>query len=108
MAKKKDTGGIIYSTDPGFDFNSAQEEVETPPPSKQRLTIRTDSKQRKGKLVTLVEGFMGKNEDLEALGKQLKTACGTGGSVKDGLVILQGNQQEKMKQLLSDWGYKVK
>ena len=88
MSKKKISviSGLVYSTDPNFKLEEDQETgtQETLAPAKQRLKIRLDTKHRGGKTVTLVEGFIGKEEDLEELGKKIKTFCGTGGSVKDG------------------------
>jgi translation initiation factor 1 len=110
MSKKKNPGssGLVYSTDPNFrlEENSPSEE-ETLDPSKQRLKIRLDTKHRGGKTVTLIEGFIGKEEDLEELGKKIKTFCGTGGSVKDRQIIIQGDQREKVKQGLGKMGYRV-
>jgi translation initiation factor 1 len=108
MAKKKfPTSGIIYSTDPGFQsYNGEQSEQATLTPSEQLLRIRLDTKHRSGKAVTLVENFVGTENDLEKLGKQLKTFCGTGGSVKDGQIIVQGDQREKVMQWLVKNGYK--
>ncbi len=106
MSKKKaNSNGIVYSTDPGFrpEEDSAPEETLTP--KQQKLKVRLDTRQRAGKAVTLVEGFVGSTEDLEQLGRQLKTHCGTGGSVKDGLVIIQGDQREKMTQWLVNKGF---
>lgn len=102
MSKKKpnDKNGIVYSTNPDFSFEEENEIVDTLAPEKQLLKIKLDTKQRAGKAVTLVEGFVGKEEDLETLGKQLKNFCGTGGSVKDGLVIIQGDQRDKVLQWL--------
>jgi translation initiation factor 1 len=111
MNKKKSNrlggiGGIVYSTDPAFSFEEdGRQSSETIPAGQQKLRIRLDSKKRGGKIVTLVEGFTGKGEDLEKLGKQLKTFCGTGGSVKDGEIIIQGDQREKILRWLSDNGY---
>jgi translation initiation factor 1 len=108
MSKKNkaDTRGFVYSTDPNFSYQAeANEPTETPAPSQQRLRILLDTKQRAGKAVTLVTGFSGKTEDLEALGKQLRNFCGTGGSVKDGEVIVQGDQRIKVKQYLQKQGY---
>jgi translation initiation factor 1 len=79
--------------------------AETPPAKQQKLRVRLDTKQRAGKAVTLVEGFNGKEEDREELGKKLKTFCGTGGSVKDGLIIVQGDQRDKLLQWLLKNGY---
>ena len=108
MAKKNkpDTRGFVYSTDPEFQFEQEQESHETIPAAQQKLRIRLDTKHRGGKAVTLVENFVGAGEDLEKLGKQLKTYCGTGGSVKDGQVIIQGDQRVKVLQWLLKNGYK--
>ena len=103
---KKGEGGLVYSTDPGFKIDTEEEkEVETMAPNKQKLRLRLDTRQRAGKAVTLVEDFMGKPEDLEELGKKLKTFCGTGGSVKDGTIIIQGDQRDKVLQWLLKQGY---
>lgn len=98
---------MVYSTNKDFygDYEPENNDAETLPKDKQKLRIKLDSKQRAGKIVTLVEGFTGSNDDLEALGKQLKTKCGTGGSVKDGLIIIQGDYKEKIINWLKDWGY---
>ena len=106
MSKKKpNSTGIVYSTDPDFKTEEENTPEETLPPKQQRLKVRLDTKQRAGKAVTLVEGFSGTDEDLGQLGKQLKTHCGTGGSVKDGLVIIQGDQRDKICQWLLAKGY---
>ena len=110
MSKKNkpDKRGYVYSTDPDFRFEETKPAVQaTLPPAQQRLKIKLDTKQRAGRAVTLVEGFIGSNEDLEALGKQLKTVCGTGGSVKDQVVIVQGDHREKIIQWLKTAGYKM-
>lgn len=78
---------------------------ETRSPKQQKLRVRLDTKQRAGKAVTLVEGFEGKEEDREELGKKLKSFCGTGGSVKDGLIIVQGDQRDKLLSWLLKNGY---
>jgi translation initiation factor 1 len=108
MSKKNkpDNRGFVYSTDPDFSFKEEQEKAETLPSSQQKLKIRLDTKHRAGKAVTLVEGFIGSTEDIEELGKKLKTYCGTGGSVKDGEIIVQGDQRDKMFQWLVKNGYK--
>ena len=98
---KSDRNGFVFSTDP--NFRSEEEDVpvsETLVPKQQKLKIRLDTKHRGGKAVTLVEGFIGKEDDLEDLGKKLKNYCGTGGSVKDGLIIIQGDQRDKILQWL--------
>lgn len=108
MSKKNkpDTRGFVFSTDPGFRFEEEPaDDQETLLPARQKLRIRLDTKQRAGKAVTLVTGFTGKTEDLEQLGKQLKNFCGTGGSVKDGEAIVQGDQREKVMQWLLKNGY---
>src|SRR4051812_41299529 len=104
---KPDQRGFVYSTDPNFRFEEQPgEERDTLPPDGQKLKIRLDTKQRAGKAVTLITNFIGKEEDVEALGKQLKNFCGTGGSVKDYEVIIQGDQREKVLQWLLKNGYK--
>ena len=109
MSKKNkpDTRGFVYSTDPGFLFEDENLNVETLPPSQQRLRIRLDTKHRAGKAVTLIEGFIGKEEDLIELGKKLKSFCGTGGSAKDGEIIVQGDQKDKVLGWLMKEGYKL-
>ncbi len=103
---KPDTRGFIYSTDPNFNFQDESNEVqETLEAAKQPLRVIIDTKRRAGKTVTLVAGFIGKEEDLEALGKQLKNYCGTGGSVKDGEIVIQGDQKTKVLQWLLKNGY---
>lgn len=107
---KKNKGradGLVYSTNQDFynDFGEEQQDAETLPKNKQKLRVKLDSKQRAGKLVTLVEGFTGTDDDLKTLGKDIKTKCGTGGSVKDGLIIIQGDYKEKIIGWLRDWGY---
>jgi translation initiation factor 1 len=101
--------GVVYSTDPDFEFHrTEQEEQETLPPARQLLYVRLDRKQRKGKTVTLVEGFRGAEEDLKKLAKELKSACGVGGSVKNGEILLQGDFRERVMSILSQKGYHVK
>ena len=108
MSKKKvnGLGGLVYSTDPGFKLEEEQQEAqETIAAKQQKLRIRLDTKQRAGKAVTLVQDFIGKKEDLELLGKQLKNCCGTGGAVKEGEIIIQGDNREKVLQWLLKNGY---
>jgi len=108
MSKKNiaDQAGFVYSTDPNFQFNQAQNDaVETLEPAKQNLLVQLDKKQRGGKTVTLVTGFIGKENDLEVLAKQLKNFCGTGGSAKDGEAIVQGDQRDKVLLWLQKNGY---
>ncbi len=104
---KADSNGFVFSTDPGFKYEHEEAEQEqTIEPSKQKLKIRLDTKQRAGKAVTLIEGFRGTNDDLEILGKSLKNFCGTGGSVKDRVIIIQGDQREKVLMWLIKNGYR--
>src|ERR1700730_17924310 len=106
MSKKRlNKDGIIFSTDPSFSLEEEQQDISTLPPTHQQLKVRLDIKHRAGKAVTLVEGFTGKKEDLEELGKKLKNFCGTGGSVKDRIIIIQGDQREKVLQWLAKNGY---
>lgn len=108
MSKKNkpDNRGFVFSTDPNFRFEEQPEEVmATPAPAQQKLRILLDKKQRAGKAVTLVTGFIGLEEDLEDLGKKLKNFCGTGGSVKDREALVQGDQRDKVLQWLLKNGY---
>lgn len=109
MSKKNKgrSDGLVYSTNQDHfnDYDEPNEEAETLPRDKQKLRVKLDSKQRAGKIVTIVDFFVGTNDDLETLGKQLKTKCGTGGSVKEGLIIIQGDYKEKIIGWLKDLGY---
>ena len=103
---KNDKHGFVYSTDPNFRFEEESQEMhDTLSPKEQKLKIRLETKHRGGKTVTLIEGFIGKEEDLEELGKKLKNFCGTGGSAKDGEIIIQGDQRDKVLQWLLKNGY---
>lgn len=103
---KSDKHGFVFSTNPDFRFENEEERsAETLPAKHQKPRIRLDTKHRGGKAVTLVEGFIGKEEDLEDLGKKLKNYCGTGGSVKEGEIIIQGDQREKVLQWFQKNGY---
>ena len=98
--------GLAYSTDKDFFNNFPEpESLDTLPKDRQKLRVTLDAKQRAGKVVTLVDGFTGTTEDMEALGKQLKTKCGAGGSIKDGYIIIQGDYKLKVITWLKDWGY---
>lgn len=108
MSKKNkpDNRGFVYSTDPDFKFEEEQNNIpETLPPQQQKLRIWLDAKQRAGKVVTLITGFIGTGDDLNELGKKLKNYCGTGGSAKDAEIIVQGDQREKVLQYLLKNGY---
>jgi translation initiation factor 1 len=108
MSKKNkpDNRGFVFSTDPDFHFEEGEQKVETLAPAQQKLRIKLDTKHRAGKAVTLIEGFIGKDEDLQEFGKKLKNFCGTGGSAKDGEIIIQGDQREKVMQWLTKNQYK--
>ena len=107
MSKKKtNSSGLVYSTDPNFKLPEENtDDIETLPPSQQNLWIRLDAKQRAGKVVTLIQGFEGKENDLEELGKKLKSFCGTGGSAKDNEIIIQGDNRDKVLQWLHKQGF---
>ncbi len=103
MSKKNkaDTNGFVYSTNPDFQYqNNNEETVKTLQPAQQKLHIKLDTKKRAGKAVTLISGFIGTDEDLQELGKQLRNFCGTGGSAKDAEIIVQGDQRDKVLQWL--------
>ena len=101
--------GMVYSTNPDFEYEKENEpEEETLLPQQQHLKVSIDRKKRKGKSVTLVTGFVGSEDDLKDLGKMLKTKCGVGGTVKDGEILIQGEFRERVMELLKAEGYKVK
>jgi translation initiation factor 1 len=106
---KSDKHGFVYSTDPNFRIEQEEEQqAETLQPNQQKLKVRLDTKHRGGKAVTLVEAFIGKQEDLDVLGKQIKNYCGTGGAVKEGQIIIQGDQRDKVMQWLTKNNYGAK
>lgn len=113
MAKKnndwKKRDGVVYSTSDDFEYNFGGEDAaETLPPVQQKLKVLLDKKQRAGKQVTLVDGFVGTEEDLKELGKLLKNKCGVGGSAKDGEILIQGDHRDKVLQVLQQAGYGAK
>lgn len=109
MSKAKDRTGVVYSTNPDFQYQNHQDhEADTLPPHRQNLKLWLDKKSRAGKTVTLIEGFVGKNADLEQLCKQLKTQCGTGGSAKNGQILIQGDVRDKALIWLEKNGFKAK
>lgn len=106
MSKKKsNSNGIVYSTNPDFKIEEESTPQESLTPKQQKLKVRLDTRQRAGKAVTLVEGFIGPADELENLGRLLKTHCGTGGSVKDGEILVQGDQRDKITQWLVAKGF---
>lgn len=108
MAKNKPVG-IVYSTDPNFQYRYEEAEEEaTLAPAQQDLRVMRDSKHRAGKTVTLITGFVGTAADLDKLGKLLKTRCGIGGTAKDGEIVLQGDVREKACEILTKEGYRFK
>jgi translation initiation factor 1 len=116
MGKKKkklglsDLGGMVFSTDPDYVPPSFDDEegYESIPNHEQTLYVSYDKKQRKGKVVTLVQGFEGSEDDLQSLGKLLKNKCGAGGTAKDGEILVQGNFVTKIMDILVKEGFKVK
>lgn len=104
---KKHAVGVVYSTNPDFQYQYDDEpEAATLPPQQQRLRVRIEKNHRGGKTVTVVTGFVGTDDDLQQLGRQLKSKCGVGGSAKDGEILIQGEHLDKVKKILIDLGYK--
>ena len=109
MSDWKERLGVVYSTNPDFKYETAQpEQAETLAPENQRLIVRIDGRNRGGKQVTLVEGFVGSQEDLAALGRTLKVKCGVGGAAKDGEITIQGDLRDKVVAILTSLGYNAK
>ena len=109
MTDWKERLGMVYSTNPDFEYTVQEsEQAETLPPEKQNLRVWLDRKQRGGKTVTLVKGFVGTDEDLADLGRMLKSKCGVGGSAKDGEIIIQGDHRDRVVELLLAAGYSKK
>ena len=105
----KDRLGVVFSTNPDFKYTTAEtEEAETLPPSRQRLIVGIDRRNRGGKQVTLITGFVGKADDLKELGRALKTRLGVGGSAKDGEITVQGDFRDKVVSILQQMGYQAK
>ena len=97
---------VVYSTNPDFQYETQEaEEVDTPAKEKQQLRISLDKRNRGGKMVSLITGFIGKDDDLQALAKMLKVKCGVGGTAKDGEIIIQGDFRNKLLELLRKEGY---
>ena len=106
MKNKKDKEGVVYSTNPDFEYEYTEDETTaTLEPAKQSLKVQLDKKNRGGKQVTLVSGFEGTDEDLQVLCKLLKTKCGVGGSAKDNEILIQGDFRDKILDILVNNGY---
>jgi translation initiation factor 1 len=107
MTKKKlnSFSALVFSTNPDMMKEEEREAEVTPAPNQQKLKVRIEKKQRAGKTVTIVDGFVGTDEDFTDLGKKLKTKCGAGGSAKDGEILIQGDYREKIIVWLKEWGY---
>jgi len=107
--QSKNRVNIVFSTNPDFQYQyDAPEEQETLPPARQNLRVMLDKKNRNGKSVTLVTGYVGTQDDLSELAKELKSKCGVGGSTKDGEILVQGDFRDKVLQLLLQKGYRAK
>jgi translation initiation factor 1 len=106
MGNKKKRKDVVYSTNPDFNYESDNESLpETLPVNEQKLYVSIDRKSRKGKSVTLVEGFIGQSEDLKELSKTLKKSCGVGGTAKDDQIVVQGEFKDEIAKILIDMGY---
>lgn len=102
----KDRLNVVYSTNPDFKYiTNDEEEAETPDKKQQKLRVSIEKKGRGGKTVTVINGFIGRENDLKELGKLLKTKCGVGGSVKDGEILIQGEFKQRIINLLKTEGY---
>ena len=107
--KRREYEGIVYSTNADFNYIEEEEgDIETLAPSRQRLRVSLDRKNRSGKAVTLISGFIGRTEDLSSLAKQLKQRCGVGGSIKEGEILIQGDFRQKIVEVLKGEGYQPK
>lgn len=109
MAKAKNISGVVYSTNRDFQYTTSKNSTsETLPPQQQDLRVMLDKKNRGGKIVTLITGYVGKEEDLETLAKTLKSKCGVGGTAKESEILIQGDFRDKILLLLIGMGYKAK
>ena len=106
--KKNPRDGVVYSTNPDFKYDVQADRNATISRDQQQLKVSLDRKNRAGKAVTLITGFAGRSEELEKLGRELKSRCGVGGSVKDGEILIQGDHRDRVVQLLAKMGYAAK
>ncbi len=104
----KDRLGMVYSTSPDYQFTTLDESVETLDPSQQDLRVWLDKRHRAGKVATIVRGFVGSEESLKDLAKELKSKCGVGGTAKEGEIIIQGDHRDRVVEILAKSGYKSK
>ncbi|MES2619430.1 MAG: translation initiation factor [Bacteroidota bacterium] len=107
MKHRDDKNRVVFSTNPGFKQEEVNGEHETVAANQQTLYVSLE-RLKGGKVATIVENFIGSEKDLEALGKHLKNKCGTGGTVKDGIILIQGEQRDKVIGILNSLGYKTK
>jgi translation initiation factor 1 len=107
MSKKplNSFSALVFSTNPDAMKEEEPEVEHTPLPKEQRLKVRIEKKHRGGKTVTIIDGFVGKEEDFIELSKKLKTKCGAGGTAKDGEILIQGDYREKILIWIKEWGY---
>lgn len=105
--KGKNKKGVMYSTNPDFEYEYENEEMETLPNKEQHLKVCID-KHRAGKIAVIIKDFVGTTDDLKDLGKRLKSKCGVGGSAKNGEIIIQGNVRDKVMELLQKEGFNYK
>lgn len=108
MSKKNKPGGIVYSTNPDYKYTAKPHQGASISPQSQNLKIFLDKKNRGGKTVTLISGFVGKEDAIEKLGRELKSKCGVGGTIKDGEIIIQGDHRERVMKILTEAGYMAK
>jgi len=105
---KKNRINVVYSTNPNFDYDEEEDDISTPPFSEQKLYVLVDKKNRGGKSVTLIEGFIGSEDDGKEIAKKLKQYCGVGGGYKNSEIYIQGNHRDKVGEFLRRLGANVK
>lgn len=101
----KKNRNVVYSTNPDYNYDDENDALETLKNNEQKLKVLVDRKQRKGKSVTLITGYIGEDEDLKDLSKLLKSKCGVGGAAKNGEILIQGDFKENVFELLIKMGY---